>query len=169
MNSFTSHFCDNGKLLTTRTKCKIKPTCSIPGHSAQMAGTSQQPLKLFNKSVEQQIPPEFAPPAMSTHSTDISYLIVEIPWPWFNCQNSQNAPKCSREGAKSHLGSSSRESQKSLSHRPNPVSHRGKLPKKGFRTVQETVLGVSPRRPENTFRTLVKHFCFDSCTRAAES
>ena len=29
---------------------------------------------------------------------------------------------------------------------------------KGIRTVQETVLGVSPRRPENTFRTLVKRF-----------
>ena len=57
-----------------------------------------------------------------------------------------------------NLGSSGRESQKSLSHCPNPVSHRGKLPKKGLRTVQETVLGVSPRRPENTLRTLVKHF-----------
>ena len=64
------------------------------------------------------------------------------------------------ESAKSHSGSSGRESQKSLSHRPNHVLHRGKRPKKGFRTVQETVLGV-------------KHFgqlgCFDSCTRAADS
>ena len=68
-------------------------------------------------------------------------------------------PKCPKvltESAKSHLGPSGRESQKSLSHRPNPVSHWGKLPEKGFRTVQETVLGVSPRRPENTFRTLPK-------------
>ena len=66
-------------------------------------------------------------------------------------------PKVLTESAKSHLGSSGRESQTSLSHRPNPVSHRGNLPKKGFRTVQETVLGVSPGRPENTFRTLLKH------------
>ena len=43
-----------------------------------------------------------------------------------------NAQKCLKEGAKSHLGSSSRESQKSLSHRPNPVSDRGKLPKRRF-------------------------------------
>ena len=83
---------------------------------------------------------------------------IEIPWPWYNCQNSQSAQKCLRRVLKVIWGPSSRESQKSLSHRPNPVSHRGKVPKKGFRTVQETVLGVSPRRPENTFRTLVKHF-----------
>ena len=70
-------------------------------------------------------------------------------------------PKCPKvltESAKSHLGSSDRESQKSLSHRPNPVSHRGKVPKEGFRTVQVTLLGVSPRRPENSFRTFVQHF-----------
>ena len=75
---------------------------------------------------------------------------------WYNCQNSQNCPKVLTESANNHLGSSDRESQKSLSHRPNPVSHRGRVPKKGLRTVQETVLGVSPQRPQITFLILVK-------------
>ena len=62
------------------------------------------------------------------------------------------------ESAKSDLVSLGRESQKSLSHRANPVSHRAKQPKTQFRTVQENVLGLSLRRPKNTFRTLLKHF-----------
>ena len=36
-------------------------------------------------------------------------------------------PKVLTESAKSHLGSSDRESQKSLLHRPKPGSHRGKV------------------------------------------
>ena len=51
-----------------------------------------------------------------------------------------------------------RESKKSLSHHPNPVLHQRKQPnKQGFRTVEETLLGLSLQRPENTFRTLLKH------------
>ena len=85
------------------------------------------------------------------------------PYPWDSVAlvEVSKRPKCPKvltESAKSHLGPSSRKSRKSLSHRPNPVSHRGKVPKKGFRTVQETVLGVLPWRSENTFRTLAKHF-----------
>ena len=67
-------------------------------------------------------------------------------------------PKVLKESAKSAFGPPGRESKKSLSHRANPVSHRGKQPKTGFRTVQKTTLGLSARRPENTFRTLPKHF-----------
>ena len=37
-------------------------------------------------------------------------------------------------------------------------SHQGKVPKTRSRTAQESVLGLSARRPKNTFRTLRKHF-----------
>ena len=33
-----------------------------------------------------------------------------------------------------------------------------KQPKRVFRTVQQTVFGLLSQRPENTFRTLLKHF-----------
>ena len=94
--------------------------------------------------------PAFAP--RSTHTFMKSWL--EIPWPWYKCQNSQNPQKWLRRVQKVIWGLSVESPKKSLSHRPNPVSHRGNLPKKGFRTVQETVSGVSPQRPENTCRTL---------------
>ena len=70
-------------------------------------------------------------------------------------------PKVLKESAKGAFGGgggSGRESKKSLSHRANPVSHRGKQPKTGFRTVQKTILGLSAWTPENTFRALPKHF-----------
>ena len=87
---------------------------------------------------------------------EVAAIRVTKPLAWYKCQNSQNAQKCLRESAKSDLVSLGRESQKSLSHRANPVSHRAKHPKTQFRTVQETVLGLSLRRPGNTFRTLPK-------------
>ena len=85
-------------------------------------------------------------------------------------------PKCPKvlsESAKSHLGCSSRESQKSLSHRPSPVSHRGKLPEKGFRTMQKLFWETHPGGPKTPFAPSLSTFghfgCFDSCIRAAES
>ena len=51
-------------------------------------------------------------------------------------------PKSFRQ---SDLVSLARESNKNLLHRANPVSHLGKQPKTVFRTVQQTVFGLSPR------------------------
>ena len=83
---------------------------------------------------------------------DIISLVLQAclatPLAWHKFQNSQNAQKCLRESAKSDLVSLGRESQRSLSHRPDPVSHRAKHPKTQFHTVQETVLGLSLRRPK---------------------
>ena len=76
---------------------------------------------------------------------------------WIECLNSQNAQKCLREGAKSDLGSLGRGSQKSLSHRANLVSHQGKHPKTGFRTVQEIILGP-PLQSKTPFAPSLKHF-----------
>ena len=53
-------------------------------------------------------------------------------------------PKVIKESATSDFVSLGRKSQKSLSHRANPVSHRGKQPKTRLRTVQLTVLGLRP-------------------------
>ena len=56
----------------------------------------------------------------------------------------------------------------SLSHRANPVSHRRKQPKTVFRTVQQTVLGLSSKRPQQkkTFALSLSIFghigCFDT-------
>ena len=84
----------------------------------------------------------------------LSLSLVATPLAWYKCLNSQKCPKVLKESAKTGLGSLGQESQKSLSHRANLVSHRGKQPKTGFRTVQETTLGLSLQRPENTFCTL---------------
>ena len=68
----------------------------------------------------------------------------------------RKCPKVLTESANSHLGLPT-ESPKRVSRTVQTLFRTGgKCPKRGFRTVQETVLGVSPRRPENTFRTLVK-------------
>ena len=55
-----------------------------------------------------------------------------------------------RRDLKVILVSVSRESQKSVSHE--------KQPKTVFCPVQQAVLGLSPQRPEDTFRTLLRHF-----------
>ena len=83
---------------------------------------------------------------------------VEIPWPWYKCQNSPKCPKVLTERARSYLGSSGRESQKSLSHRPNPVSRRGKLPKKGFRKCKGLFWESHPRGPKTPFAPSLSTF-----------
>ena len=60
-------------------------------------------------------------------------------------------PRVLKESATSDVICSGRESQKSLSHHANPISHRGDQPKTGFRTVQETVLGLSAQMSETPF------------------
>ena len=82
--------------------------------------------------------------------------ILAIPMAWYKCQNSHNVQKCLRRVPKVFSGLRA-ERPKRVS-RAVPISHRGKQPKTGFRTVQQTILGLSARRPENTFSTLLKHF-----------
>ena len=82
-------------------------------------------------------------------------------------------PRVLTESAKSHLGSSGRESQKSLSHRPNAVSHQRTLPEKGFAHCKRLFWESHSRGPNTPFAPSLSTFghfgCFDSCTRAAES
>ena len=74
-----------------------------------------------------------------------------------SCLVSKNEPKEIKESAKSDLVSLDRESQKSRT--VQTLFRTGvKTLKLDIRTVQLTVLGLSARRPENTFRTLLKHF-----------
>ena len=93
-------------------------------------------------------------------------------WPWYKCQNSQNAQKCLRRVLKVVWGLPA-ESTKRVSHRPNPVSHRGNCLKRGFAPCKRLFWESHSGGPKTPFAPSLSTFglfgCFDNCTRAAES
>ena len=98
---------------------------------------------------------------------------VEIPWPWYNCQNSQNAQKCLRGVLKVIWGLPA--------ERPKRVSRTvqtlfrtgGNCPKGDFAPCKRLFWESHPGGQKTPFAPSLSTFghsgCFDSCTRAAES
>ena len=79
---------------------------------------------------------------------------IATPLAWYKCLNSQNAQKCLREGAKGVFGPLERESQNSLLHGAKPRLRLFPPVRNKVCTVQETLLGLSARRPQITLSTL---------------
>ena len=98
---------------------------------------------------------------------------LEIPWPWYKCQNSQNAQKCLRRVLKVIWGLPA-ESPKRVSRTVQTLFRTGgNCMKRGFapctRLFWECHSG-GPKTPFAPSLSTFGHFrCSDSCTRAAES
>ena len=99
--------------------------------------------------------------------------MVEIPWPWYKCQNSQNAQKCIRRVLKVIWGLPA-ESPKRVSRTVQTLFRTGgNCLKRGFAPCKRLFWESRPGGPKTPFAPSLSTFghlgCFDSCTRAAES